>query len=230
MVAAAIAGYVGINAAGFAAAVELGIQPALFQTASGAPLYSPYHLSQSIPAMAIAHLTVAGAAEAIMTAGILAYLLRTDVTLLTPNHPGIPITADDRIPAPSRLSPARVALGFVAVMVALTPLGLLAPGGAFGEDAPADLKLGELGLSTVPAGLEQYTGFWSHTLLGGYGFGSGDQASLAYVLSAVVGIAVVAGGVFAIGTIVRAVARARGGQDETASDETMSTGPSGTHA
>jgi cobalt/nickel transport system permease protein len=221
VVAAAIAGYAGINAAAFAAAVEFGIQPDLFQTASGAPLYSPYHLSQTIPAMAIAHLTVAGAAEAIMTAGILAYLLRADVTLLMPNHPGIPITADDKVgaptQAPSRLSPAKVALGFVVVMVALTPLGLLAPGGAFGEDAPADLNLGDLGLKTVPAGLEHYTGFWSHTLLGGYGFNSGDHASLAYILSAAVGIAVVAGAIFIIGTIVRAVARARGDQDETAS-------------
>jgi cobalt/nickel transport system permease protein len=226
-VAAAIAGYAGINAAAFAAAVEFGIQPDLFQTASGAPLYSPYHLSQTIPAMAIAHLTVAGAAEAIMTAGILAYLLRADVTLLVPNHPGIPVTADDQAPAPSRLSPAKVALGFVAVMVVLSPLGLLAPGGAFGEDDPADLNLGELGLSTVPAGLEQYTGFWSHKLLGGYGFSSGDHASLGYILSAVVGIAVVAGAIFVIGTIVRAVARARGGEEQ---DETASTSVSDAHA
>ena len=45
MVAAGAAGYVGINAAALAAAVELGIQPDLFVSASGAPLYSPYHLS-----------------------------------------------------------------------------------------------------------------------------------------------------------------------------------------
>ena len=35
-------------------------------------------------------------------------------------------------------------------MVLLTPLGLLAPGGAFGEDAPEDLDLGKYGLSAVP--------------------------------------------------------------------------------
>lgn len=215
VVAAAIAGYVGINAAALAAAVEFGIQPDLFKTATGAPLYSPYHLSQSIPAMAIAHLTVAGAAEAIMTAGVLAYLMRSDVTRLVPNHPGVPITADDRVPTPSRLSPAKVALGFVAVMAALTPLGLLAPGGAFGEDDPADLNLGGLGLHSVPAGLEQYTGYWSHTLLGGYGFNGGDHARLGYLLSAVVGIVVVAGAIFLIGTTVRAVARARGDHGES---------------
>ena len=42
------------------AAVEFGIQPLLFHTADGTPLYAPFHLSQTIPAMALAHLTVAG--------------------------------------------------------------------------------------------------------------------------------------------------------------------------
>jgi cobalt/nickel transport system permease protein len=204
VVAAAIAGYVGINAAAMAAAVEFGIQPDLFTTSDGAPLYSPYHLSQTIPAMALPHLTIAGLCEALMSAAIVAYLQRADVTRLVPSHRGIPVTADDQAPRPARtLTPARVALGFVALMVALCPLGLLAPGGAFGEDSPADLDLSGLGLSTVPAGLDKYNGFWSHTLLGGYGFGSGDHANLGYILSAVIGIAVVGAVIFLIGTLVR---------------------------
>ena len=117
----------------------------------------------------------------------------------------------------------------MAVMVVLSPLGLLAPGGAFGEDHPADLNLGALGLGAVPAGLEQYTGFWSHTLLGGYGFNGGDHPSLGYILSAAVGIAVVAGAVLIIGTLVRAVARARGDQDKTVSEDLISTGRSDSH-
>ncbi len=210
--AAAVAGYVGINAAGLAAAIEFGIQPDLFHTADGTPLYSPYHLSQSIPAMMLAHLTVAGAAEAILTAGIFAYLQRADVARLAPNHPRIPVNADGTAPAPSRLLPGRVALGFIAVMVVLTPVGLLAPGGAFGEDAPADLNLSGLGLSAIPAGLEQYNSFWDHAILGGYGFASGENAALGYVLSALVGILVVGLAIYVIG---RAVlwALARRGED-----------------
>lgn len=223
VVAAAIGGYVGINAAALAAAVEFGIQPDLFKTSTGAPLYSPYHLSQSIPAMMLAHVTVAGAAEAIMTAGILAYLVRADVRRLVPNHPGIPITESDKVPAPSRLSPARVAMGFVAVMVVLSPVGLLAPGGAFGEDSPGDLNLAKLGLHSIPAGLERYTGYWSHTLLGGYGFNNGENAVLGYLFSAVIGIAIVAGAILIIGTIVRTTARARRHQGETASTDVPGT-------
>jgi len=67
IVAGAIAGYVAINVAAFAAGCEFGVQPLLFHDATGAPLYAPYPLSVAIPAMMLAHLTLAGAAEAIIT-------------------------------------------------------------------------------------------------------------------------------------------------------------------
>jgi cobalt/nickel transport system permease protein len=218
--AAAVGGYCGINAAAFAAAIEFGIQPGLFHTASGAPLYSPYHLAQTIPAMMLAHLTVAGAAEAILTGGVLAYLVRADPRRLVANHPGIPVggaaaPAPASAPAAKRraLTPARVAVGFIAVMVLLTPLGLLAPGGAFGEDAPANLDLDGLGLTTVPTGLARYNGFWSHALLGGYGFKDGQHTRLGYALSAIVGIAIIAIMIFTVGKVIDIVMRRRRGAD-----------------
>jgi cobalt/nickel transport system permease protein len=219
VVAGAIGGYVGINAAALATAIELGIQPDLFHTASGAPLYSPYHLSQTIPAMALAHLTIAGAAEAFLTGGIIAYLQRADVRRLIPNHPGIRLTEDDEMtPVPSRWSPAKVAGGFITLAVLLTPLGLLAPGGAFGEDAPGDLNLGTYGLDRVPVGLEKYNSFWDHTVLGGYGFSNGEHANLAYILSAIAGIAVVGAAIYAIGKLVQAVS---GSRESDPSDEEL---------
>ena len=219
VVAAGVGGYVGINAAALAAAIEFGIQPALFHTASGAPLYSPYSMSQTIPAMALAHLTVAGAAEAILTAGVFAYLARADVRRLVPNHPGVPVTADGAAPRPpSRLTPVRVAIGFIGLMVVLTPLGLLAPGGAFGESDPQALDLGGLGLSTVPEGLNRYNGFWSHTLLGGYGFADGENSTLGYWLSAVVGILVIGLAIWLIAAVVTRVARSRGADAEPTAD------------
>ena len=208
--AAAVAGYVAINASALAAAVEFGIQPDLFHTAAGAPLYSPYHLSQTIPAMMLAHLTVAGAAEAILTAGVLGYLARADVRRLVPSHPGVPVTAGETPAAPPRrFTPGRVAVGFVLLIVALTPLGLLAPGGAFGEGAPEDIDLGRYGLNAVPSGLARYNGWWSHSVLNGYGFSAGQHPNLAYVLSAVVGIAVVGALVFALAKLVEVAVRRR---------------------
>src|SRR5690349_4135888 len=51
---AGLAAYVGLNASALCTATEIGIQPTLFHTANGTPLYSPFHLSQSLPAMALA--------------------------------------------------------------------------------------------------------------------------------------------------------------------------------
>src|SRR5215831_8424652 len=62
VIAAGVAGYLAANASALAAAVELGIQPALFHDASGTPLYAPYPLKIAIPAMLIGHLTFAGIA------------------------------------------------------------------------------------------------------------------------------------------------------------------------
>ena len=39
---------------------------------NGTPLYAPFHLAQTIPAMALAHLTVAGVVELALTAGVIA--------------------------------------------------------------------------------------------------------------------------------------------------------------
>ncbi len=66
VLAAGFAGYAAINVAALCAAVEFGIQPGFFHDAAGAPLYAPYPLSISIPAMMIGHLTFAGLAELVI--------------------------------------------------------------------------------------------------------------------------------------------------------------------
>ncbi len=92
VVAAAIAGYLAVNAAALAAAFEFGIQPMLFHDAHGTPLYAPYPLSVAIPAMMIGHLTFAGLAEAVITAGVVAYLQAADPALLRSTS-GLPADA-----------------------------------------------------------------------------------------------------------------------------------------
>ncbi len=203
LAAAAIAGFVGINAAALAAAIEFGLQPMLFHTADGTPLYAPYSLTQTIPAMALAHLVVAGPVEALLTTAVFGYLTSANPAALEVTHPGL-VTGSART-GPGWSIPAKVATGFVAALALLSPLGLLAPGGAFGEDAPEDLDLGSLGLRAIPAGMERYTGFWSHTVLGGYGFRNGDNATLAYWLSAVVGGAVVGAAIYLLGRLLGGV-------------------------
>jgi cobalt/nickel transport system permease protein len=125
--AAAIAGYAAINVAAFCAAVEFGIQPMFFHDPSGAPLYAPYPLSVAIPAMMIGHLTFAGLAELVVSAGIVGYLQRTDPELLR-------LTAPDAAHLENTLPRASRKLWLVlGVLLALTPLGILAVGNAWGE-------------------------------------------------------------------------------------------------
>ncbi len=132
--AAGLAGYAAINAAAFVASIEFGIQPMLFHDASGAPLYAPYGLSIAIPAMMIGHLTVAGFAELITAGGVVAYLQRSDPSLLKLTAPGAPDADTDAV-GPRSMRPLWIGL---AVLMILTPLGLLAAGTAWGEWAASD--------------------------------------------------------------------------------------------
>jgi cobalt/nickel transport system permease protein len=208
---AAVGGYLGINAAGLATAIELGIQPGLFHKADGTPLYSPFHLSQAIPGVMIPHLLVAGFVEAAVTAGVLAYLQRANVPVLRINAPHVALTPAEVQRKP--VNPIKAGLVALGIMTVLTPIGLLAPGGAFGEDAPEDLNLEKYGFNAVPTGLQKYSDFWGNSLLPGYGDGGAWQ----YVLSAVIGmvvIALVVGGLFALVRIARGTREpARGAKD-----------------
>ena len=82
VIAAGVAGYIGINVAAFLAGVEFGLQPYLHHTAQGQALYCPYGLKIAVPAMAGEHLLVFGWVEAIVTAGVVKYLQKQAPELL----------------------------------------------------------------------------------------------------------------------------------------------------
>lgn len=73
VIAAGIAGYIGINVAAFLAGVEFGIQPLLHHTPAGQALYCPYGLNVAVPAMAGEHLLIFGWVEAVVTALVVKY-------------------------------------------------------------------------------------------------------------------------------------------------------------
>ena len=217
--AAGLGGYIGINVAALCAAVEFGVQPDLFYktSASGAhiPLYAPFHLSQSIPAMLGAHLLVAGVVEFVLTVGVITYLQRANVPILRINHAVVPETDDDMTAVERRPRVRGILIG-LGVMVALVPLGLLATGGAFAEDSPEDLNLKKYGLNAVPTGLKKYSDFWSHALFPGYDFKNGSHPDVGYYVSAALGTLLIAGVIFGTFLFVRVLRRRR----EDASSET----------
>jgi ABC-type Co2+ transport system permease subunit len=67
-VAAAVAGYAGLNAAAVTTAVMFGLQPLLAKGPDGRPLYFPYPLEVALPVMAVQHLLFFGIIEAVLTA------------------------------------------------------------------------------------------------------------------------------------------------------------------
>ncbi|KRO17267.1 cobalt transporter CbiM [Lacticaseibacillus saniviri] len=166
-----VGGYFGINFAALAAGVELGIQPLIAHTASGQPLYSPYPLSISVPAMLSAHMLVVGWIEAVVTVLVYQFVQKSapDELYETPNEP-------------SRVG--RIWLPLLGVMAFLSPLGLLASGDAWGEwdtaGVVAQLKANHMH-AAVPRGMAHGMDF--HALLADYGL-SGIPAPVGYVLSA----------------------------------------------
>ena len=175
-IGAVIGSYIGIVAAAVCAGIELGLQPLLFHTASGTPLYAPYGLSVAVPSMVFAHMVVAGPVEAVVTGGVVVYLQRTHSSL---------IKADAPKKKEGKLWLLWGALGLIALA---TPIGLLASGTAWGEWGIDELKT--MGLGSIPQGLQKLAGWWPAPMPD-YGLPR-MAAVIGYILSAFVGIILVA--------------------------------------
>lgn len=215
--AAALAGYVAINAAALCAAIEFGIQPMLFHDASGAPLYAPYPLHIAVPAMMIGHLTFAGLAELIVTGGVVAYLQSTDVSLLKLTAPAA-VRDEAGVDANSARSGWRATrplwLGLALLMV-LTPLGLLAAGTAWGEWGAEDFadpaarehiaaaSNNQAPPAQPPAGLARLSSVWTAPMPD-YAPPFLKSAAFGYIMSAMVGTGLIILVFFLIGWLTRA--------------------------
>jgi cobalt/nickel transport system permease protein len=273
-VAAGIGAYVGITVAALAVGIELGIEPVFFSQ-NGHALYSPYGLSEAIPAMLAAHALGASIVEALITGLGVAYMQRRHPEYLTslrrvfaPDAPaedagqrpsiwrpvaaavaagavvlvvvgliaggGNParifnvdwsrvdwpsvgamllVTAAMGIvivPAAYLLLPRavkRVGTAFVAIAV-VAPLGLIAPGFAYGEGKATDV---EAAFGYVPSGLQSLSGVFSAPLAGydlPLPFFSAAKAPLwhaaiGYEISGMVGILLVGGAVYGIARLLR---------------------------
>ena len=181
-IGAALGGWLGLTAGAFFTAVEFGIQPLLFSAADGTPLYAPYPLSVSLPAMLIPHMLVASVVEGMMTALIILYLQRSNVQVLEAAE------KTEGFNGGVSMGKLRGLWVGVAVLVVASPLGLLAPGTAWGEWGVEELT--KLGLASIPAGLEKLSTLWGAPLAD-YDLPALGNANMGYLLSALLGIALV---------------------------------------
>ena len=203
VMAAAIAGYVAINLSALAAAIELGIQPLLYRDATGAALYAPYPLQIAIPAMMAGHLTVAGLAEMVVSGGVVAYLQRMEPNLLRATAPGAQ-THEERGLGASKWRATKPLWIALAVLAILTPLGILAVGSAWGEWSVSDFlhpesrqqianaSAGQAPPLQPPAGLQRLAPLWTAPF-SRYAPPFLKNAALGYMLSAMVGMALIIG-------------------------------------
>ncbi|HZT57989.1 MAG TPA: cobalt transporter CbiM [Pyrinomonadaceae bacterium] len=213
VVAAAVAGYAAINAAALCAGVEFGIQPRFFHDAAGAPLYAPYPLSVAVPAMLIGHLTLAGLAEMFITAGVVAYLQRTDSALLRLNTRATANSVE--VARQSIWGAARPLWLALAALLILTPLGLLAAGTAWGEWGPQDFSDAQARAriasasgnqappAQAPAGLERLSHLWSAPMPD-YAPPFLKSAAFGYLMSALFGAGLVILFFLLLGRLARA--------------------------
>lgn len=178
--AAVVGSYIGLNAAAFCTAVEFGTQPLLFKDAVGNALYCPYDLSIAIPAMMIPHLAVAGVVEALFTVAVYAFIRKTSPSLIVDSNV-VEASAPKKKYFP--------VFALVAILIAATPLGLLATGTAWGEwgaDEIAEIEQNGQVLGYTPSGLEN--GWAMDVLMPDYTLGEMNEV-VAYILSAVIGVA-----------------------------------------
>ena len=232
VIAAALAGYVAINVAALCAAIEFGIQPMLFKDAAGTPLYAPYPLSIAIPAMLLGHMTLAGLAELVISGGVVAYLQRSDPSLLKSTAPRS-IDAQEGISEVARrggwLTTRPLWLG-LAVLMILTPLGLLAAGTAWGEWGASDFSdpamrqqitaaSGHLAPPIAPPkGLERLSSIWTAPFPG-YAPPFLKSAEFGYIMSALVGAGLIILAFLAISWAARVLGAGRSADVTTATQD-----------
>ncbi len=166
--------YIGLNFAALFTAIEFGIQPLLFKGSAGLPLYFPYDVSVTLPAMLIPHLLVAGIVEAAFTIAVYMFVKKVS--------PGTIYEGKQ-----AKFKPL---YSIIIGLICLAPIGLLASGTAWGEWGIDEIKnviSGGKALGFVPEGIKN--GFSFESIMPDYSV-NGFSEIAGYILAACAGVAV----------------------------------------
>jgi cobalt/nickel transport system permease protein len=132
--------------------------------------------------MVIPHALVASVVEGLLTALVVAYLQRSNINVLeAAEKPAVVREA-------GKMQKLRWLWVGIVVLIVASPIGLLAPGTAWGEWGTEQLT--GLGLKSVPAGLEKLSNLWGAPMAE-YDLPALGNTNLGYVLSAALGILVI---------------------------------------
>jgi len=166
-----LSGWGSIVIASLFVAVLLGIQPSIASDAAGHPLYFPFGLKVSIPALVGTHMLFFGVVEGLFTMVSVTYIKRVYPTQVT------------IIPKKNSKKDIFIFLMVLVVIIGLVPLGLLTANPAWGE---WDLGFFAQKLGAVPLGLQKLSDIY-FAPLADYSFKSLNAVS-GYYISAFIGI------------------------------------------
>ena len=166
-----ISGWFSIVMASFFVAVLLGIQPIIAKDAAGHPLYFPFGLNVSIPALVGAHVLFFGVAEGLFTMITVSYIKHVykRVDFVQAN-------------VQKKSDLWYFVIGLLLV-IALVPLGLLTQAPAWGE---WDLNFFKQHVGIIPQGIKRFSDLYFAPLPDYSVKGLGDVAG--YYISAFVGV------------------------------------------
>lgn len=185
-IASIIAGYVAINISALCVGIELGIQPLLFHKLDGTPLYAPYNLMQSVPAIMFAHIILAGPLEAVVTGFVVKYMQKSNPSMLKIYPPQRSEAENLRV-----IGGLKKYWHVLIALIIFAPIGLLTQGKAYGEWSGDELK-SKIGF--IPEGMNRFAGKWK-SLFPHYSVPGASStffnSSLGYIFCAIVALAII---------------------------------------
>jgi cobalt/nickel transport system permease protein len=168
-----ISGWMSIVLASVVVAVVLGIEPSIAKSARGVPLYFPYGLKITLPAIVGSHMLFFGVAEGIFTLFGVSYFKRYfDIG-----------QGYKTIRVKKETSDIFLFFFVVLLIMLLVPLGIITGNPAWGE---WDLSFFHDKLGFIPLGIKHFSAFYSAPL-SGYSL-PGMSAVASYYLSAILAI------------------------------------------
>ena len=98
IIGSAVGAWLGLTLAAVCAGFEMGIQPIINVSSTGVPLYMPYGLDVTVPAMVFGHAFFFSIVEVIITAVAFTYIARNDPTIIW-NYKVIEAASQPRVTA-----------------------------------------------------------------------------------------------------------------------------------
>jgi len=98
IIGSGVGAWLGLTLAAACAGFEMGIQPIINVSSAGVPLYMPYGLNITVPAMVFGHAFFFSIVEVIVTVVAFTYIARNDPTIIW-NYKAVETASKPRVPA-----------------------------------------------------------------------------------------------------------------------------------